>query len=382
MNILILGADGYIGWPLSLYLANHGHSVTCVDNYSRRSISAKHDAEPLFENPLLTERITHFVRQNPNYKLRPLIGDLCDPSFIEVVFAGSSYDTVIHLAEQPSAPYSMMGFKESDYTLRNNLLSTHNILWAILENCPDAHLIKLGTMGEYGTPNINIEEGWLTINHEGRSDQFLYPRAAGSIYHTTKVLDTDLIYFFVRNYGLKVTDLMQGPVYGLHYSQSSEDPLALPNFHYDGLFGTVINRFIVQAVSGIPLTIYGKGGQTRGYLHLNDSLQCIHLALQNPPAPGQLKIYNQFVDTLTVNQIAELVVSAAADANINATCQTVPNPRREKEEHYYHAKNEGFYKLGLKPQHFDTENILKIINEVLRYKDMIDTSKVLPKVKW
>ena len=275
----------------------------------------------------------------------------------------------------------MQGFDESHYTLYNNLHTTHNILWSVLSYCPNAHIVKLGTMGEYGTPNIDIEEGWIDIEHNGRSDRFLYPRAAGSLYHTTKVLDTDLIYFFVRNYGLNVTDLMQGPVYGIDYGDIFSDPICLPNFHYDAIFGTVINRFITQAVAHHPLTVYGKGGQTRGYLHLSDCLQCIDLAIKNPPS-SELRILNQFVDTLSVNSIAETVASAASQLDISCEIRKLDNPRKEKEDHYYNAKNDTFYAHGLEPMHFGVNTLTPIIRQVLDYKDLIDSSKILPSITW
>ena len=240
-------------------------------------------------------------------KITVRIGDLADYNFAAELFQQSKPDVVVHYAEQPSAPYSMMGRRQAQLTLRNNLDVTLNCVWAAIEHARDCHIVKLGTMGEYGTPNIDIEEGWIEIEHKGRKDKFLYPRAAGSLYHTTKVLDTDLLWFYVRLYGLRVTDLMQGPVYGLSTDESELDERLLPNFHYDDIFGTVVNRFVVQAVAGIPLTVYGKGGQVRGYLNLRDTLQCLDLAVRNPADAGQLRIYNQFSETFSVNDLAERV---------------------------------------------------------------------------
>lgn len=381
LKILVLGADGYIGWPLSLFLSAQGHHVICVDNESRRYIATEHNCDPLFPNPPFLERVQQAQALFPGSNLVALHGDLTQKDFVDSIFKDAEIEVVIHLAEQPSAPFSMRGYTESHYTLHNNLITTHNILWSIVSHCPRAHLVKLGTMGEYGTPNIDIEEGWLDITHNGRSDRFLYPRAAGSIYHTTKVLDTDLIYFFVRNFGITVTDLMQGPVYGLHYGDEFSDPICLPNFHYDGIFGTVINRFITQCVANHPLTIYGKGGQTRGYLHLTDSLQCINLAILNPPS-NELRILNQFVDTLSVNTIADIVVSAASQLNLPCHIKHIENPRKEKEEHYYNAKNQKFYELGLSPLHFSVDSVAPIIDQVIQYKHLIDSSKILPSISW
>ena len=291
-------------------------------------------------------------------------------------------DCIIHYAEQPSAPYSMRGFSEARYTFKNNLDVTFNILWAMIKHCPDAHLIKLGTMGEYGTPNIDIEEGWLDIEHKGRRDRFLFPRAAGSLYHTTKVLDTDLIWFYVRSYGLKVTDLMQGPVYGISTTETDLDSRLLPNFHYDDIFGTVVNRFLVQAISGVPLTVYGEGGQTRGYLNLIDTLQCVRLAADNPPASSELKIYNQFTETFTVNQLAELIQKVGSDLGLAVQIQSIQNPRKEMEEHYYNPTHSGLTDLGLQP-HFMTHEVVKnMIITLSNYKDRISPEKIMPRVAW
>ena len=210
-----------------------------------------------------------------------------------------------------SAPYSMMGYDEARVTLSNNLNATFNAIWAVMRHAPDCHIIKLGTMGEYGTPNIDIEEGWIDIEHKGRRGKFLYPRQGGSLYHTTKIMDTDMLWFYVRIYGLAVTDLMQGPVYGLSTDEADLHPMLVPNFHYDDIFGTVVNRFLVQAVAGIPLTVYGKGGQTRGYLNLRDTLQCIALAAAHPAKKGELRILNQFTETFSINQLAERVQRVA-----------------------------------------------------------------------
>lgn len=237
-------------------------------------------------------------------------------------------------------------------------------------------------MGEYGTPNIDIEEGWLEISHNGRMDKFLYPRQAGSLYHTTKVLDTDLLWFYVRAYSLRVTDLMQGPVYGLSTQESDIDERLLPNFHYDDIFGTVVNRFLVQAVAGIPLTVYGKGGQTRGYLNLRDTLKCVELAACSPPQKGELRILNQFTEQFSVNQLAEKICSAGATIGLNVQINNISNPRIEKEEHYYNPKHQGLLEMGLEPTLMSENVLADMMLQVTRYKTIIDTSKVLPRVSW
>ena len=237
-------------------------------------------------------------------------------------------------------------------------------------------------MGEYGTPNIDIEEGWIDINHNGRSDKFLYPRAAASLYHTTKVLDTDLIWFYVRTHGIRVTDLMQGPVYGFLTPETSLHDKLLPIFNYDDIFGTVFNRFIVQAVANYPLTIYGKGGQTRGYLNINDTLQCVELAVQNPCACGELRIINQFTETFSVNTIAAHVQKAGKKFGMDVQIENLPNPRKEKEEHYYNPKHSSLLGLGLKPIYLNEEVMGNMIKKVQEYKSNINKSIIAPRVAW
>jgi UDP-sulfoquinovose synthase len=276
----------------------------------------------------------------------------------------------------------MMGFDQARMTLNNNLNVTFNLIWAVKDHAPDCHIVKLGTMGEYGTPNIDIEEGWLEVEHRGRKDTFLFPRQGGSLYHTTKVLDTDLLWFYVRTYGIRVTDLMQGPVYGLSTTEADLDERLLPNFHYDDIFGTLINRFLVQAVAGVPLTVYGKGGQVRGYLNLRDTLQCVELATLNPAGPGELRILNQFVEQFSVNDVAERVQRVGNALGLEVRVQPIENPRKESEEHYYNARHQGLLDLGLEPHYMTDEVVAEMLRQVLRYRDHIDTGRILPRVRW
>ena len=315
-------------------------------------------------------------------RIRVTIGDCTDRTVMGELFAAARPHAVVHYAEQPSAPYSMMGFDAARRTLRNNLEATFNTIWACLERAPDCHIIKLGTMGEYGTPNIDIEEGWLDISHKGRKDRFLFPRAAGSLYHTTKVLDTDLLWFYVRLYRLRVTDLMQGPVYGLSTAEADHDRRLMPNFHYDDIFGTVVNRFLVQAVAGVPLTVYGKGGQTRGYLNLNDTIQCVGLAMRNPPARGQLNVMNQLTETFSVNEIAEKVRRVAHGMGIAVEMKSIPNPRKEKEEHYYNVRHTALLELGLEPHPMTDDVVAAMLTRILEYRGQIDVRRILPRVRW
>lgn len=381
MRLLILGGDGYLGWPTAMSFASKGHDVCVIDNYLRRNIAMESCSEALMPNPNLNDRaeIFHSVSGKP---IKVIIGDCADYRMMSQVFNDFAPDTVIHYAEQPSAPYSMMGYDEANRTLNNNLNATFNLIWAVKEYAPDCHIVKLGTMGEYGTPNIDIEEGWIEIEHNSRKDKFLYPRQAGSLYHTTKVLDTDLLWFYVRTYGIRVTDLMQGPVYGLSTAEADVDERLMPNFHYDDIFGTVVNRFLVQAVAGVPLTVYGKGGQTRGYLNIIDTLNCVELAVLNPVNRGELRILNQFTEQFTVNELAERVHRVGNQLGLNVRVNHIDNPRKEKEEHYYNAKHSGLLELGLKP-HLMTDDVLaEMLKKVIRYRDRIDTRKIMPRVKW
>ena len=381
MNILILGGDGYLGWPTAMDLAAAGHAVTVADNYLRRKIAEETDSEALIATPTLTERARIFARLT-GHEITVRIVDLTDPQAMYDLVRDSVPDCVIHYAEQPSAPYSMRGLREARLTFQNNLDVTFNVIWAVKDLAPDAHIVKLGTMGEYGTPNIDIEEGWIEIDHKGRKDTFLFPRAAGSLYHTTKVLDTDLLWFYVRTYGLRVTDLMQGPVYGLSTDQADIDPALCPNFHYDDIFGTVVNRFLVQAVAGVPLTVYGKGGQTRGYLHLKDTLQCVALAAENPAGPGELKIYNQLTETFTVNDLADRVKRVGDAMGLGVGIKSIENPRKEREEHYYNPAHSGLLDLGLQPN-FMTDDVLSaMLERIIAEKDRIDPARIMPRVSW
>ena len=381
MKILILGGDGYLGWPTAMNLTAHGHEVAVVDNYLRRNICREEDCEPLFEVPNLHARVRQWERQS-GYSIRVFIGDLCQWDFMETVFRSFEPEAIVHYAEQPSAPYSMLNRRAATMTIKNNLDVTANVIFAVREFSPQAHIVKIGTMGEYGTPNIDIEEGWIDIEHKGRSHTFLYPRQASSLYHTTKIMDTDLLWFYVRMWDLRVTDLMQGPVYGIHTDETNDDPQLLPFFNYDELFGTVLNRFIVQAVADYPLTVFGKGGQTRGYLNIKDTLQCVRLSLEKPADPGELRIFNQLVETFSVNDLAQRVKDAGAGFGLNVQIKSIENPRKEAEDHYYNPAHTGLLELGLEPNYLSEEVLGKMIETVLRHKDSINRYAIFRGVKW
>jgi len=381
MKVLILGGDGYLGWPTAMHLSAKIHEVTVVDNYLRRNIMREEDVDPLYQVLNLDERIRVW-NDVSGFIINKFIGNLNSWEFIARVFKTVQPDVIIHYAEQPSAPYSMLRREAASLTINNNINVTANVIFAVKEFCPCAHIVKLGTMGEYGTPNIDIEEGWIDIEHNGRKGQFLYPRQAGSLYHTTKIMDTDLLWYYVRIWGLRVTDLMQGPVYGVFTEESKLDDRLLTLFSYDELFGTVLNRFIVQAVASYPLTVYGKGGQTRGYINIKDTLNCVRLSLENPAKKGELKIFNQFTETFTVNELAEKVMNAGNKLGMNVKIKSIDNPRSENEEHYYNPNNTGLLDLGLEPNYLTEKVLLQMIKYVKKYHCNIDEHKIFRGTKW
>lgn len=370
-----------MGWPTAMHLTAKGHDVAVVDNYLRRNICRQENVEPLFEVPNLHERAKLWQKVS-GYSISVFIGDLTQWHFIAEVFQKFTPEAVVHYAEQPAAPYSMLNRRAATLTLQNNLTVTANLIFAVHKFAREAHIVKIGTMGEYGTPNINIEEGWIEIQHKGRTQKFLYPRQASSLYHTTKIMDTDLLWFYVRIWGIRVTDLMQGPVYGLLTDENEKYPELYPFFNYDELFGTVLNRFIVQAVAGYPLTVYGKGGQTRGYLDIRDTLQCVRLSLENPPSAGELRIFNQFVETFTVNELAEKVQRVGNKFGLKVQIKPVENPRKELEEHYYNPAHTGLLDLGLIPHYLTDDFLSVLIKNIIKYKDCIKKNVIFCGIKW
>jgi UDP-sulfoquinovose synthase len=372
-----------------------GYEVTAVDNYFRRDACRELDAEMLYPVLSLEER-ARIWHEKTGKEIKVVIGDLSDPEVMRSLFqpdaidykwcVDESYtglpDAIIHYAEQPSAPYSLMDYKHADITLSNNLRVTNNLLFAVRDYCRGVHIVKLGTMGEYGTPNIDIEEGWIEIKHKGRKDTFLYPRQASSIYHTSKIMDTDLMWFGVRMWGLRVTDLMQGPVYGLETEETRIDPRFKTIFNYDEIFGTLINRFITQAVVGHPLTVYGAGGQTRGYLDIRDTLQCVLAAVENSPEPGELKIYNQIMETFSVNEIAEIVHRVGCLRGHPVSIKRLENPRCEAESHYYNPTYQGLVELGVRPHYLTDESVHSLFELVEGYRDNIREEIIFRGIKW
>ncbi len=311
--------------------------------------------------------------------IKPYVGDLCDPDFVHAMVAEFAPDTIVHFGEQRSAPYSMIDQKHAVYTQTNNVIGTLNVMYAIADIDRDIHLVKLGTMGEYGTPNIDIEEGWITVEHNGRSDRVMFPKRPGSFYHLSKVHDSHNIEFGCRIWGLRATDLNQGVVYGADTEQTKLDPRLATRFDYDGVFGTVLNRMVIQAVLGHPLTVYGNGTQTRGLINIVDTVECIRIASENPAERGEFRVFNQFTESLSVRQIADTI---AHEFPGECVIEQVPNPRVELENHYYNAKHSKLEKLGLKPTLLSMALIDHMFDVVERHRDRVDLNAIMPTVRW
>jgi UDP-sulfoquinovose synthase len=381
MKILILGGDGYLGWPTAMHFSARGDQVMVVDNFAKRRWEMEEGIEPLASISTLHHRLRKWKEiSGKDIELR--VGDLCNHRFVYGIFEKFLPDAIIHYGEQPSAPYSMQSRETAVYSQTNNIVGNMNVLFAMQKYSPDSHLVKLGTMGEYGTPNIDIEEGWINISHNGRTDRMMYPKKPGSFYHLSKVADSQNIEFTTRVWGIRATDLNQGVVYGFDTDQTVMDPSLRTSFHYDDIFGTVLNRFIVQAAAGMPLTVYGKGGQTRGFLNIKDTIACVSLAVDTPAKKGEFRIFNQFTEQFSVNDLALKVKAAGDRAALNVTINNLDNPRVEMEQHYYNAKHSKLTELGLKPNLLTDEVLDSMLARAIEYRDLIDHSFFNPRVKW
>ena len=381
MNILVLGGDGYCGWATALYLSAKGHKVSTVDNFVRRQWDHELGVQTLTPIRPLAERLkTWGDLTGKNIEL--LVGDVTDYDFLASAIETSQPDAVIHFAEQRSAPYSMIDRKHAVSTQVNNVVGTLNLLFAIRELRPDCHLIKLGTMGEYGTPNIDIEEGYIEIEHNGRKDVLPFPKQPPSFYHLSKVHDSHNILFACKIWNLRATDLNQGVVYGTLTDEVELDEALINRFDYDEVFGTVLNRFCAQAAVGHPLTVYGKGGQTRGFLDIRDTVRCIEIACMNPAARGECRVFNQFTEQFSVLELARMVQAAARKIGMPVEIDFLPSPRVESESHYYNAKHSKLIDLGLEPHNLSDSLLDSLMNIAIKYSDRIDSSLFLPQVEW
>jgi UDP-sulfoquinovose synthase len=381
MRILVLGGDGYCGWATALYLSKKGHEVSMVDNYIRRQWDHELGAQTLTPIRPMTQRLNAW-RERSGKEIGMHVGDITEHDFLASVISETRPEAVVHFAEQRSAPYSMIDRKHAVSTQVNNVVGTLNLLFALQEFAPDCHLVKLGTMGEYGTPNIDIEEGYITIEHNGRKDLLPFPKQPGSFYHLSKVHDSHNIAFACRIWGLRATDLHQGVVYGTLTDETALDEALINRFDYDEVFGTVLNRFCVQAAVQHPLTVYGKGGQTRGYIDIRDTVRCIELACLNPAGRGECRVFNQFTEQFTVLQLAHMVQSVAKNMGLHVAIDHLPDPRVELEEHYYNAKHSRLADLGLKAHLLSDSLLDSLLNISVQYRDRIDPSLFMPQVNW
>ena len=382
MKVMIMGMDGYLGWTLAMYLSGRGHEVSGVDNFSRRRNVKEIGSWSATPVRTIEQRLKAY-KKTTGRQLEFYEGDLVHYDFTELVIRKEKPETIVHLGEMPCAPYSMIDVEHCNYTMMNNIVGTNNILYAMHRHDPDCHLLKLGTMGEYGTPNIDLPEGFFEIEYRGRKDRLPFPRQAGSWYHQTKVHDTHNIMFACKIWGLRSTDIMQGVVHGIVTDDMVNDDL-LTRFDFDEVWGTALNRFCAQAIIGHELTPYGKGGQTRGYIALRDSMQCLTLATENPPDKGEYRVFNQFDETYSINELAEHVVKVAGELGIEAKVWNIENPRVEAEEHYYNPDHEHLYKLGFKPTHTLDQELKITISKLTAFKDRIEAKRdrILPTIYW
>jgi UDP-sulfoquinovose synthase len=381
MRILVLGGDGYLGWPTAMYLANKDHEVVVVDNFLRRLWDSELGASSLIPIQSLQERVELWASLGKQ-PITVHVGDITDMAFIEEVIRTENLDAIVHYGEHRSAPFSMLSHRHAIVTQVNNVVGTLNVLFAMRNHAPNCHLVKLGTMGEYGTPNIDIEEGFIEIHHNGRSDVLPYPKQASSFYHLSKVHDSNNIMFACRAWGLRSTDLNQGVVYGVHTDETSLHPGLATRFDYDHVWGTVLNRYCVQAAIDHPLTVYGKGGQTRGFLDLRDTLRCVELAVLNPPAEGEYRVFNQFTEQFTVLELAEKVAEAARKLGWEPMIENVENPRVEAEEHYYSARHTHLLDLGLEPHYLSETLIDGLLNTVQEHSHKVVRRLLYPSHTW
>jgi UDP-sulfoquinovose synthase len=381
MKIIVLGGDGYCGWATALYLSAKGHSVAIVDNFIRRQWDHELSAQTLTPIQPLSDRLRSWNRITGKV-IELFIGDVTDYDFLLSTLKSYEPEAIIHFAEQRSAPYSMIDRKHAVFTQVNNVVGTLNVLFAMREVLPDCHLVKLGTMGEYGTPNIDIEEGYITIDHNGRKDLLPYPKQPGSFYHLSKVHDSHNMMFTCKIWGLRATDLNQGVVYGTTTEETALDESLINRFDYDDVFGTVLNRFCVQAAIGMPLTVYGKGGQTRGFLDIRDTVRCVELACLNPAARGECRVYNQFTEHFSVLDLAHKVQAAGKQLGLNVEVDHIPDPRVEAEQHYYNAKHSKLIDLGLQPHLLSDSLLDSLVNIAIQYRERVDSGLMLPQVNW
>ncbi len=381
MRVLVIGGDGYCGWATALHLSQKGHEVGILDSLVRRFWDSQLGADTLTPIASIQQRIQRW-KDLTGKSIDMFIGDITDYAFLSQSMRQFQPDSIVHFGEQRSAPFSMIDREHAVLTQVNNVVGNLNLLYAMKEDFPDSHLVKLGTMGEYGTPNIDIEEGYITIEHNGRKDTLPYPKQPGSFYHLSKVHDSHNIHFACKMWGLRATDLNQGVVYGVLTDETGMDEMLINRLDYDGVFGTALNRFCIQAAISHPLTVYGKGGQTRGFLDIRDTVRCVELAIANPAEAGKFRVFNQFTELFSIGDLATMVQKAGSTLGLKVEIDHLENPRIELEEHYFNAKNTNLLDLGLQP-HFLSDSLLdSLLNFAKKYQDRVDYQQILPKVSW
>jgi len=381
MKVLVIGGDGYCGWATALYLSNRGYEVGILDSLVRRHWDNQLQIETLTPIAPIQTRLQRW-KDVTGKTIDLYVGDINDYSFLEKAMLEFGPEAVVHFGEQRSAPFSMIDREHAVLTQANNVLGNLNLLYVLRDHFPDCHLVKLGTMGEYGTPNIDIEEGYITIEHNGRKDTLPYPKQPGSFYHLSKVHDSHNIHFACKIWGLRATDLNQGVVYGVLTDETGMDELLINRLDYDGVFGTALNRFCIQAAVGHPLTVYGKGGQTRAFLDIRDTVRCVEIAIANPANQGEFRVFNQFTEMFSVGDLAMQVKKAGTSMGLDIDIQNLDNPRVEAEDHYFNAKNTNLLDLGLQPHYLSDSLLDSLLNFAVKYKNRIDKEQILPKVKW
>lgn len=381
MKIIVAGGDGFCGWPTALYLSKQGHDVSILDSMIRRKWDLELGANSLTPIASLEERVQCW-HEITGRKIKIYQGDLNHFDFLREVIRQELPDAFVHFAEQRSAPYSMIDREHAVFTQTNNVVGTLNVIYAVKELVPDCHIIKLGTMGEYGQPNIDIEEGYLKISHNGREDILPYPKQPGSMYHLSKVHDSHNLMFAAKIWGLRVTDLNQGIVYGQETDETKLDPKLTNRLDYDGVFGTALNRFLIQAAVGHELTVYGSGGQIRSFLNIKDTVRCIEIAANHPADKGEFRVFNQFTEEFSVLDLANKVKQVAQEEGFDARIVHLENPRIEKEDHYYHAVHTKLVDLGLESNLLTKDVLREILMTIIEQKNRVIKVKILPDVKW
>jgi UDP-sulfoquinovose synthase len=373
MKVLILGGEGYLGFSLAQYLRARDCSVIGIDDFSRRALVKRFGGKPLTGNsPIVRKKDVFDEFYHGNYRLH----------IQGLLSRHEDLDAIVHFAEQPSAPFSMGSKEDAVETINNNVINTMYLLWAMRDFSPNAHLVKLGTMGEYGTPPIPIPEGFLSLEPWGLADERLpFPKQPGSIYHASKVMDSVLVEMLCRLWGFRSTDIMQGVVYGVALDENKDSSDLWTRFDYDAVFGTALNRFVAQSLIEHPLTVYGKGGQTRGFLDIRDSMECIWLALSNPPKEGEYRVFNQFAYTHSISRLANIVKSTAKEFGLNVRIKRIHNPRLEAEEHFYQVATDNLRNLGYSPRKL-SNGVRFLFERLIEFKQKVNPEAILPRINW